>query len=95
MNFRQFILKVAPLNHPKKLVPPIRKFKNGRIDWSTVPIGTIVYYSLSFDIPTRSGRLLSIGTTRYDNYLHIEIPTIDSRYPREQLVLRSEARLQP
>ena len=40
MNFRQFIKKIHPLKHPVGNRPIPRKFKNGRIDWSSVPLGT-------------------------------------------------------
>ena len=40
MNFREFIKKIHPVRHPPSTRFQPRKFRNGRVDWSSVPIGT-------------------------------------------------------
>lgn len=43
MNFKEFMRKVHPVKHPSGLrSTKIVFFKNGRVDWRTVPRGTRV-----------------------------------------------------
>ena len=42
MNFREFIKKIHPVRHPTTLRFQPTKFKNGRIDWRSVPLGTVI-----------------------------------------------------
>lgn len=40
MNFKMFMTKINPINHPAKLELPIPRHRNGRINWDSVVPGT-------------------------------------------------------